>query len=222
MVIYGECPHSYRVFNEDAELITMACDQWNCVFCARMLAYRWAERVRYGISLWPLHDSYFWTFTLPAWVAYPKTGFRILPDLWDHLRREIQKVYPHWHYAAFVECHPHRHFIPHFHVISLAAAPYRLNDLAAHCGFGFKSWDRQITSKAAAQYVTKYASKQGYVMPRGFRRVRISYGWPKLPKPSYSKRVYPMKAHESVKAYVRRIAILTGEDYGLLMGQWLA
>lgn len=200
----------------------MACDNWNCVECSRAIAWRWAERVRYGISLWPLRDAYFWTLTLPAWIHFPKTGFRILPDVWDHFRRTIQKTYPHWQYAAFVECHPHRAFIPHFHVISLAAAPRRLKDLAAVSGFGYQAWDVQITSKQAAGYVTKYASKQGYVMPRGFRRVRISHAWPKLPSPEYNKRVYPMQNRESVKAYLHRVAGLTGKSYTDLLSIWLA
>jgi hypothetical protein len=216
-----ECSHSYRAFNEDGEVVKMACDSWACEQCARALAWRWAERVRYGIALWPLQDAYFWTLTLPAWIHYPNTGFRILPDVWDHFRRTIQKVYPHWQYAAFVECHPHRNLIPHYHVISLSPAPIRLKDLAAVSGFGYEAWDVQITSRHAAGYVCKYASKQGYAMPRGFRRVRVSYGWPKLPKPTYDKTVYPIGNRESVKAYIRRVAGLTSKPYDDLMQQWL-
>lgn len=216
-----ECSHGYRAFNEGGEVIKMACDSWSCVQCARALAWRWAERVRYGIALWPLRDAYFWTLTLPGWVSSAKTGFRILPDVWDHFRREIQAIYPAWQYAAFVECHPHRHLIPHFHVISLSAAPLRLKDIAAHTGFGYQAWDVQITSQHAAGYVTKYASKQGYAMPRGFRRVRISHAWPKLPKPTYDKRVYPMQSRESVRAYLRRIATLCSIDYQEVTARWL-
>lgn len=216
-----QCPHSYRAFNENAELVTMACDNWNCVHCSRVLAWRWAERVRYGVALWPLRDAYFWTLTLPGWVHYPKTGFRILPDMWDRFRREIQKRYPHWQYAAFVECHPHRNLIPHFHVVSLSPTPYRLKDLAVHCGFGHQVKDLQITGRHAANYVTKYASKQGYAMPRGFRRVRVSRHWPKLPKPEYDLNVYPMLARESVTAYIRRVAVITGASYDTLLSQWL-
>lgn len=216
------CSHSYRAFNEDGELIEMACDQWNCVQCSRALAWRWAERVRYGIALWPLRDAYFWTLTLPSWVHYASTGFRILPEMWDRFRREIQKTYPNWQYAAFVECHPHRNFIPHFHIISLSPASKRLKDIAVHAGFGYEVFDVQITSKGAASYVTKYASKQGYEMPRNFRRIRVSHSWPRLPKPAYDKQVYPIQSGESVKRYVARIAVLIGRQPGELMDKWLA
>lgn len=185
-------------------------------------AFRWAERVKYGIELWKPYDAYMWTLTLPGWVKVPKTGFRVLPDLWDRFRREVQTYYPVWPYAAFVECHPVRGLIPHFHIISLKPAPYRLKDVAKHCGFGYMAKEKQLTSKGAAGYVTKYCSKQGYAMPKGFRRVRVSHRWPKLPEPLYPLKVYPMQPKESVKDYIRRIARLTGERYNDLMSTWLS
>lgn len=218
--MHGECSHAYRAFNEDAELITMACDSWNCPECSKGLAWRWAERVRYGIALSKSTDAYFWTLTLPAWVRYPKTGFRILPDVWGRLRRTMQSTFEQWPYAAFVECHPHRDLIPHFHIISLVSCPGRLKDVAVEAGFGHQAWNVQITSAQAAGYVTKYTSKQGYVMPRHFRRVRIAQCWPKLPSPLYDHIVYPRKNHEKVEAYLRRIAGLTGEDYNLILSRW--
>lgn len=220
--MYEECPHSYRAFNELGQMITIACDRWNCPYCQRANSYRWAERIKYGIQLAQPYDAYMWTLTLPAWVRSARTGFRILPDLWDRFRREVQGFYAVWDYAAFVECHPVRGLIPHFHVISLKAAPYRLKDVAKHCGFGYMATEKQITSKGAAGYVTKYCSKQGFAMDRHFRRVRVSQGWPRLPDPLYGHTVYRRLSKESVKAYIRRIAILTGEDYNVLMSTWLS
>lgn len=219
---YLECPHSTRVFNTDGELITLACDRWGCPYCSRLVAWRWAERIRFGIELAKPQDAFLWSVTLPAWVKYPKTGFRILPALWDNLRKSIQRAYGYWDYSAFVECHPHRGKIPHFHIISFCLAPYRLKDLAVHCGFGYEADWKQITSAGGAAYVCKYASKQGYEMPKGFRRVRVSRGWPKLPAPAYDKEVIYPKARETTKAYIRRVAILTGESYNDLMSSWLS
>lgn len=185
-------------------------------------SYRWAERIKFGIELAKPYDAYMWTLTLPGFVKSARLGFHLLPNLWDRFRREIHEYYRAWDYAAFVECHPQRGLIPHFHIISLKCAPYRLKDIAVHSGFGFEARQRQITSKGAAGYVTKYCSKQGYAMPRGFRRVRVSRGWPKLPPPDYPYHVYMLNPKESVKAYVRRVALLTGEDYNLLMSSWLS
>lgn len=220
--MFEECPHNHRAFNELGQLITIACDSWNCQFCQKTNSYRWAERVKYGIDLAQPRDAYMWTLTLPGWVHYASTGFRILPDLWDKFRREVQRFYPVWDYAAFVECHPVRGLIPHFHIVSLAAAPYRLKDVAKHCGFGYMAKEKQITSKGAAGYVTKYCSKQGYAMPRNFRRVRVSRGWPRLPSPLYEHTVYMKGNRESIKDYIRRIARLTGESYFDLMSEYLA
>lgn len=222
METYLECPSCQRVFNTDAELITLACDRWNCPYCSKVLAWRWAERIRYGLELAQPRSAYFWTLTLPAWVHYPKTGFRILPGLWDRLRKSVSRGAGSWSYAAFVECHPHRSLIPHYHIISLTWPHRRLKDLAVHCGFGYEAKIKQITSKGAAAYVSKYCSKQGYAMPKNFRRVRVSRDWPKLPDPGYDKEViYPL-ARESTQAYVRRVALLTGEDYNDLMSSWLS
>lgn len=219
---YLECPNAQRAFNEDGELVTLACDRWGCPYCQKVVAWRWSERVRFGIELWKPRTAYFWTLTLPAWVHYPKTGFRILPGLWANLRQSIRRDLGEWPYVAFVECHPHRALIPHFHIVSLRWEPRRLKDLAVHSGFGYEAKSFQITSKGAAIYVSKYCSKQGYAMPKNFRRVRASYDWPKLPDPGYGKRVLYRKPRESVKAYVRRVAIETGEDYNSLMSTWLS
>lgn len=185
-------------------------------------SYRWAERIKYGIDLAKPYDAYMWTLTLPAWVKVAPTGFRILPDLWDKLRCELRKSYRAWDYAAFVECHPQRGLIPHFHIISLKAAPYRLKDLAKHCGFGYMATEKQITSKGAAGYVTKYCSKQGYAMPKHFRRVRVSRGWPKLPLPLYEHTILRQQSRESVPAYVRRVANVLDMPYTELLARWLA
>lgn len=217
-----ECPHNHRAFNELGQLITIACDRWNCEYCQRVNSYRWAERIKYGIDLAKPYDAYMWTLTLPGWVHTAPTGFRILPDLWDRFRREVQRYYRLWDYAAFVECHPVRGQIPHFHIISLKAAPYRLKDVAKHTGFGYMAKEKQITGKGAAGYVTKYCTKQGYQMGSHFRRVRVSQGWPRLPASLYDHTVYHLLPKETVTAYIRRIASLTGESYSSLMSTWLS
>lgn len=216
-----ECPHGYRAFNEDGIVIAMACDSWSCPVCQRVNAFRWSERIRYGLALRGERDAYFWTLTLPGYVKTSGRGFALIPDLWDRLRREIQRYYSPWDYAAFVELHPQRDRIPHFHVISLSVAPARLKDIAAHCGFGYMAKELPCTGKMAAVYVAKYCSKQGYEMPRGFRRVRISQSWPKLPAPAYEKRIYPQRSRETTQSYLRRIASTIGQRYDVLYNRWI-
>ena len=58
----------------------------------------------------------------------------------------------------------------------------------------------------AAYYVSKYTSKQGREMPKGFRRVRLSQHWPKLPSALYEIPLLPMRNREGLGAYIERIA----------------
>lgn len=198
----------------------MACDQWSCPYCQRILAWRWAERVRYGIALRTDCEPWFWTLTLPAWVETPEVGYRVLPDRWAHLREKLRWAFGRFTYAAFVEEHPQRNLIPHFHIITFQPSPRRLKDLAVSAGFGFEAKEREICGPEAVRYVSKYVSKQGQAMPRGFRRVRVSQDWPRLPEPTYEFAVYPQKSGETLSAYVYRVAGLLGMDVRTLLARY--
>ena len=56
-------------------------------------------------------------------------------------------------YLAAVEAHPRRNKIPHFHIVTLAPAPYRLKDLAYYSGFGYQAKEEKIWSERGAAYV---------------------------------------------------------------------
>jgi hypothetical protein len=217
----AKCPRAKRAFNADGEIIQLACDQWLCNHCAKVLAWRWAERVRYGISLRPDKEPWFWTITLPAWVQDAPTGYKILPKRWNSFRMELQRNNPAFLYAAFIEGHPHRAFIPHLHIITFEPSPRRLKDMVVHAGFGYQAKELEINGRMAVSYVTKYASKQGQGMPRNFRRVRISHAWPSLPPPLYEIKVYPIERREALTAYLRRMSTTLGSPLALLRDRWL-
>lgn len=200
-----KCPTGIRAFNAEGNVVRIACDRWTCPVCGRALSWRWAERVRYGIALWP-GMAFLWTVTLPGSVRTPERGFQVLRGAWDNLRKSLQRQLPAFHYAAFVELHPHRSGIAHFHIVSLHKCPGRLKDVAHHAGFGYQAKEQEITGKEVAGYVAKYTSKQGAEMPKGFRRVRLSRTWPKLPAPLYDVPVLPAKPSESLQEYFLRIA----------------
>lgn len=214
------CPTSQRAFNEIGEIVHIACDQWACDYCGHILAWRWAERVRYGIALWP-GQAYFWTLTLPGWVDSPSRGYEILPHRWKILAQTLRRE-GEFQYAAFVEAHPHRNEIPHFHIISLMKAPKRLKDMAVSAGFGHQAKEAQINGGTAASYVSKYTSKQGRQMPKGFRRVRISQAWPRLPDPLYPCKVLPMKPREPLEDYLLRVSMSSHTLPSILLERWLS
>lgn len=202
------CPRGIRAFNANGDVVRMACDQWRCDVCRQVLSYRWARRVRFGLALWDGPKRH-WTLTLSGKVKTPGFAFRILDKCWDNLRKTLQRSAGAWGYAAFVELHPHRTGIAHFHVISLEDCPGRINDVAHHAGFGYKATDTEIDGPGAAQYVSKYTSKQGENMPKGFRRVRLSRGWPDLPEPAYDVAILVPGRREPLSEYFLRVAVAT-------------
>jgi hypothetical protein len=110
--------------------------------------------------------------------------------------------------------------MPHFHIVSLSKAPYRLKDLAMDAGFGFQALEVKITGPEAASYVAKYASKQHPSTPKGFRRVRASRNWTKLPE--YEGKPLIVKSRsESISAFIMRAADETGIDHETLYERWL-
>jgi hypothetical protein len=207
------CLYGLPAFNADGEIVMLPCGSWACPRCGVVNALHWAERVRYGIALWRPQPAYFWTLTLPAWVQDSATGYRLLPKRFDSLRKSITRHVGAWYYVAFVEEHPHRAFIPHFHIISLQKSPSRLKDVANHAGFGYMAQEVVINGPKAAWYVSKYTSKQGYEMPRNFRRVRVCQAWPALPAPLPEVEIYPMRSNETIDGYCARVSVLLGLDF---------
>lgn len=214
------CPRGFRAFNANSEVVHLACDQWKCDSCRAVLSWRCAQDVWYGINLWD-GNSYHWTLTLPGEIKTPAQAFNVLRGAWDNLRKSMQRKCDSFYYAAFVELHPKRAGIAHFHVVSCQKAPERLKDLAHHSGFGYMATESLIEGKEAAFYVSKYTSKQGAVMPKGFRRVRFSQVWPRLPDPLYEVQVYPMLQGEGVGEYLRRMANILETDPRILLERWL-
>lgn len=144
-----------------------------------------------------------------------------LPKLWDRFRKYIKRYYAGtWEYVAFVEGQPKRVDMPHFHIISLVKSPKRLKDLAVWSGFGHQAYEKKVTSDKAAWYVAKYASKQSPSCPKGFRRVRASVGWTKLPEKDGASLIVQAKA-ETLQNYLQRVSEETKLPLDQIVGTWL-
>lgn len=223
---YGEpkCPTDVAYKAADGKAIALTCGSWNCRYCAQTLAVEWSRIARHGVENMG-HEAYFQTFTLPGSVITRRKAFEILPRLWDNLRKSFQRHNLAWLYIAFVEGQPHREFMPHFHVLSSAKAHKRIKDLAVEVGFGYQAKEKRVSDQGAADYVSKYASKQGWDAPKGFRRVRASRKWPRPPDPPLE--AYLVKAGtETLFAFLSRVSVATGrdvgdlyEEYRILMGE---
>lgn len=151
----------------------------------------------------------------------PQQAYADLPRLWDRFRKYVKRYYNgKWEYVAFVEGQPKRVDMPHFHIISLIKSPKRLKDLAVWSGFGHQAKEKPVTSDKAAWYVAKYASKQSASCPRGFRRVRSSVGWTKLPAKDGAALIVQAKA-ETLQAYLCRVADETQIPLDDVLSAWL-
>jgi hypothetical protein len=164
---------------------------------------------------------WFWTLTLGRKYKTAAQGFAALPGLWDRLRKYLSRnITGKWEYVAFVEGQPERGHMPHFHIISLTKCPKRIKDVAVWNGFGHQAKEERINSGKAAHYVSKYASKQSPITPKGFRRVRASRGWTPLPKRDSSPLFVQAKA-ESLQDYLSRVASETNIPLDAIVDTWL-
>lgn len=214
------CPQFYA-FNTDAHLIAVRCGSWYCPHCMKINARHWAWRVNLHITAKHV-PAYFWTLTLGRKYKTAADGFAALPGLWDRFRKYIQRLSPgRWEYVAFVEGQPQRGHMPHFHIISLKKEPKRLKDLAVWAGFGYQAKSERITGGKAAAYVAKYASKQSPLTPRGFRRVRASRGWAKLPAKD-GEPLIVRAGKESLQDYLERVASETNIPLEDVVSAWLS
>lgn len=87
-------------------------------------------------------------------------------------------------------------------------------------GFGYQAEEKRINSAKAAAYVTKYASKQSPSAPKGFRRVRASQGWTKLPEKGQDALIV-QAVGESLQNYLSRVADETDIPMDVIVSTWL-
>lgn len=208
-----------HAFKHDGTVVIVFCGKWSCKRCSKVNANLWAWRVRLYLANGQ-GKAWFWTFTMSRVFKTRKSAYIAIPRLWDALRKYLQRRYGKWEYCAFVEGQPHRSNMPHFHVISLVKSPIRIKDMAAHIGFGYQAYEEIISDKKAGYYVAKYASKTDAQMPTGFRRVRTSRGWPKLP-PYHGSPYIVKSASETLADYLVRVAEISGIPEELLHRRWV-
>lgn len=214
----SKCP-VMKAFTSKGKVVYVYCGQWSCQRCAKMLAKSWGWRVRIHVELRG-KQAYFWTFTLPSKYRSASTGFAALPALFARLREIMRNQPERWEYCAFVEGQPKRGYMPHFHIISLTRSPRRIKDLATKVGFGYMATETAVTSGKAGQYCAKYASKQSPVTPKGFRRVRTSQGWSKLPVGTMLDEYIVKSRTEHMWEYLLRVHDITGVAPELLLDRW--
>lgn len=220
----ASCPYGIA-FTVTGKVTPLWCGKWSCERCRQTNAKLWAWRAKLHIDNTD-KQAYFWTLTLRADIRTSYQGFRELPRLFDTLRKSISRKSGKWSYLAFVECHPKRGAVPHFHILSLTKCPETgthksnpLKDLAWNTGFGYMATEEPIEGGKAAGYVAKYASKHDPSIPRNFRRCRCSQDWAKLPEIELDPYIVKSRT-ESLTDYLLRVNSQTYVEVDTLYIRW--
>jgi len=86
-------------------------------------------------------------------------------------------------------------------------------------GFGYQAKESKINGPKAASYCAKYASKISPNTPKGFRRVRASRDWAKLPDVDYTPLMVKSRG-ETVMSFILRVSDNTGIESDILYERW--
>jgi len=203
-------------FTQDGKPALLYCGKWDCQHCRKINAGEWSRIGRFGVHYGQAGrvQIVFWTLTLGSKYKSTRDGYLALPKLWDAFRKAIQRAQGRFDYLAVVEEQPKKRKMPHFHVLAFARIPAGysarkdprkwIKDFGVRMGFGHQCTEKVVDSDRAAIYLSKYLSKDGQGMPKGFRRVRCSRSWPKPPDPP--KKPYIVRSiGEQLQDYLMRV-----------------
>jgi len=168
-------------------LVTRAdCDSWNCPECAARMAENWKMRAMIGVRQYiaaGLHVDFI-TITshekLPDFAATERVWREAWPVLYAALKRRAIKL------EYFIVPEQHKDGRMHIHALWTADVTQKwLKDNARKRGLGYQCKRKPVLDPLnAVRYVGKYIGKSlGEDVPKRFRRVRVSQGWPEIPLP---------------------------------------
>jgi len=161
------------------------CKSWGCPACAKTNRELWSLRARHGaevIQALNYHNNF---LTITSHEKLDAAGsLAVWPKAWMKLSARARYKSGGFMYLGVPEQHKDGRL--HFHAIESAGLGERWwKDNARECGLGYMAEEEIArTPQGAAFYVVKYVTKsiEYQEWPRGFRRVRTSQNWPKLPE----------------------------------------
>lgn len=162
------------------------CGSWGCPACAQRNRALWVARAYHGAQ--KLHEEGglflgFLTLTSHEKLG-PQASLDVWPHAWKKLHMRVKREAEAFHYLLVPEQHKDGRL--HVHAVETANLGSRWwKDNARACGLGFMAEETEARSAAGvASYAGKYLTKSvGYQeWPAGFRRIRVSRGWPEAPK----------------------------------------
>ena len=168
-------------------LVTRAdCDSWGCAECAERMRGQWILRAQIGVRQYIGAGQHvdFITITshekLPDFASTERVWSQAWPVLYAALKRRSAK------FQFFIVPEKHKDGRMHVHALWTANVTQKwLKDNSRKRGMGHQCKRSPVTDAImAVRYVGKYVGKSlGEDVPKRFRRVRVSQGWPKVPSP---------------------------------------
>lgn len=161
------------------------CGCWDCAYCARKRSKMWLFAAVNGVKVLQAENRAvdFLTVTSHEKLTADAT-LAVLNSAWVKLNRRIKRATDDHEYFLIPEQHQNGRW--HLHAITTARLPKKWwKDNARSCGFGYQSDVQEVGSVGGvAGYVSKYLTKvlQNSNLPKRFKRVRLSQGWPELPE----------------------------------------
>lgn len=161
------------------------CKMWSCPTCAEINQKLWAVRSHSGAEqlIETGRELQFLTLTSNEKLG-PDGTLYVWPRAWKKLHARANREAGKSAYMMVPERHSDGRL--HMHAISTWGLGSRWwKDNSRECGLGYMAEEKEVNSPVgAACYVVKYISKQLALAqwPRGFRHVRTSRDWPKLPE----------------------------------------
>jgi hypothetical protein len=193
----ADCPNPNRPYlrgvnleRREAVYFRPRCKLWACPVCGPINKGLWVVRAYHGAESLtrdsagdgdPLELSF---LTITSHRALDAAGsVAVFQKAWNRLRGRAARRSPDGEYMLIPERHQDGRL--HAHAIETYNLGTRFwKDAAASCGLGYIAEEEEVRSaRGAARYANKYIAKtlSTEQWPSGFRRVRTSRGWPKLP-----------------------------------------
>jgi hypothetical protein len=147
---------------------------------------RWVLRAQIGVRQYIGAGQHvdFITITshekLPDFASTERVWSKAWPVLYAALKRQSSK------FQFFIVPEKHKDGRMHVHALWTANVTQKwVKDNARKRGLGYQAKVKTVSDAGkAVSYVGKYVGKSlGDDIPKRFRRVRVSQGWPKIPKP---------------------------------------
>lgn len=164
-----------------AVILKPHCESWACEDCATMMINRHLARI--------IHATYVlrtaWSFmTITAHENWRgEASLKNLSQGWTKLTERMRRKYGTRHYVLIHELHADGMSF-HIHMLYNGIVSKKwLKDACKGCGIGYIADSQKLRdSHSAGKYVTKYITKSltETRLPKRFKRVRYSVGFPKI------------------------------------------